>query len=403
MARGGFMLRGNSVVRRYSLYGVLFGACFPLGAWVFEWIRVKPSLGLSGLFHLHMNNPILFMIDSAPIFLGLFAMFGGRAMKSAEENQKSLEIAFEGMQEKESTVQHLLVVSESHKDNVVEICEDVYDKFSGLDIFIDLALRNNEKLSLVTSELEIASKVLGQDSVILTEKAHQGKKIVTNSQKTLVGLRERIDNQSTGINTLSAVNEQHSKTSIEFKKQAEEINQVFDKINKISDQTNLLALNASIEAARSGEHGRGFAVVADEIRALSKYTKEVIESAESAVQAFIEGSNSMEEQQTQVSESLIGILESKNEMINQADALSIEFEKLERDYNEISSLIEDEAEKVNVINEQINELTDISELINEGMINGQGVVGANQTSIEDLKRSTSEWSKDMKNKKTFSS
>ncbi|SES89646.1 methyl-accepting chemotaxis protein [Marinobacter segnicrescens] len=157
---------------------------------------------------------------------------------------------------------------------------------------------------------------------------------------------------------------------------SDEIQKVLDVIHEVTDQTNLLALNAAIEAARAGEHGRGFAVVADEVRQLAKRSGESAGQIREMIEGFINESRSAVERMR----SSQGLSEETVERINHASsALNTIEQSVEHIHDQVTQ-IATAAEQQSQVAEEINQ--NVVRIVEAAQNSDTGVTQTNEASQE---------------------
>ncbi|MCJ8318247.1 MAG: methyl-accepting chemotaxis protein [Colwellia sp.] len=140
---------------------------------------------------------------------------------------------------------------------------------------VEMIVTAVNEMSYAIAEVAKNAQLTSSDTLEVNRLANEGSAITSDAVKEIKGLSIAVDEATTVISKLS--------------ENSKDIASVLDVIRGIAEQTNLLALNAAIEAARAGEQGRGFAVVADEVRNLASKTQQSTENIQLMIEALHKG------------------------------------------------------------------------------------------------------------------
>lgn len=226
----------------------------------------------------------------------------------------------------------------------------------------DTVATAGEEMAATSGEIAENCTMVASSSKRANDTATNGASVVSETVAVMGRIAERVKEAARTVETLGS--------------RSDQIGQIVGTIEDIADQTNLLALNAAIEAARAGEQGRGFAVVADEVRALAerttRATREISEMIKAiqvetrgAVGSMEEGVNEVERGTSEAARSG----EALQEILDQINAVSMQV-------SQIATAAEQQTATTNEISKNMQQITEVVQVTARG--SHESAVAANQ-------------------------
>ncbi|MET1254737.1 methyl-accepting chemotaxis protein [Aliikangiella maris] len=296
-----------------------------------------------------------------------------------------------------------LEINDGISGQLLEVVFDIQDDFRELlqNIIQDcdyLGFASEEMATVVQRSKDIIAKQQVETEMVATaisEMAATVNEVAENAQRAShashTAKEEAVEGKSVVYQTMQSINsltKEMEKTAgviQELEGNSESIGTVLDVIKSIAEQTNLLALNAAIEAARAGEQGRGFAVVADEVRNLAQRTQHSTQEIEEIIVSLQEGSKNAVKVIAESRSSIEDSSELANRATNTLDSIGSAVTLIDQMNSEIASASEAQKRVAEDSSKNIFNISDMAEQSTKSAVDINGALDIFSEQVSHIK------------------
>lgn len=267
------------------------------------------------------------------------------------------------------SLQSMMLEIRQVTDHLNENVDRMKDQSQRNSIILQNHVQETEQVVTAIEEMNSTADSMATDAANTAELTNKASEASSESKRTVNQAQTNVQEL---VDDVSAASENVNKMASE----TDDINTILGVIGDIAEQTNLLALNAAIEAARAGEQGRGFAVVADEVRNLASRTKTSTEEIETALASLQRGSQSVVSSMETTKQKCAQTAEGAVEVAGSLDVMA----QFVTDINDLSTQIATAAEEQSSVTQELSRnMSAINDIVGELDSNGQQALEEAQT------------------------